>query len=438
MLWGFSAPRPRRLALATHNLRRLLQTFEALADLGPALTGEADFQANALAMLRAALDAVGAREGVLFTFNEKPALLRSAAVHGLAVLPDPALIPLLPKHVYALGHAQGAQTLPPDGSWSSLLSTNGNVAPQLFHCLAPLRVRNRLVGLLALGRPAESAHYGAEQLEVLELLAHYIALAVHNWLLTHSLERRVSENLRLLASLNTFCDHALEAFATAIDVKHVNIHGHSVRVGHYAAGIGEALGMEATEVAGLRSAGYLHDIGKVAVDKRLFAKPDRLDEDEFREMADHTLVGHRIVAGIDFPWPQLPEVVRWHHERADGTGYPDQLRLDELPMQARIVAVADTFDAMLSDRPWRPGLDLGQTLSEMIKIAPQKYDVAAVQALLIQVRRHAVDPNRSRFLDERVFCNIGPADVDNLASELNYRLTQGRTTIDMTGDVTGV
>src|SRR5437868_6540187 len=82
LLWGFSAPF--YLALATHNLRRLLQTFEALADLGPALTGESDFQANALAMLRAALDAVGAREGVLFTFNEKPALLRSAAVHGLA------------------------------------------------------------------------------------------------------------------------------------------------------------------------------------------------------------------------------------------------------------------------------------------------------------------------------------------------------------------
>jgi putative nucleotidyltransferase with HDIG domain len=427
------SPRPFYLALATHNLRRLLQTFEALADLGPALTGESDFQANALAMLRAALEAVGAREGVLFTFNEKPALLSSAAVHGLAVLPDPALIPLLPKHVYALSHAQNAQTLPPDGSWNHLLSTNGNVAPQLFHCLAPLRVRNRLVGLLALGRAADAGHYTPEMLEVLELLAHYIALAVHNWLLTHSLERRVSENLRLLASLNTFCDHALEAFATAIDVKHVQVHGHSVRVGHYAAGIGEALGLEATQVAALRSAGYLHDIGKVAVDKRLFAKTERLSEDEFREMADHTLVGHRIVAGIDFPWPQLPEVVRWHHERADGSGYPDQLGLDELPMEARIVGVADTFDAMLSDRPWRPGLDLGQALTEMVKIAPQKYDVTAVQALLIQVRRHAVDPARSRFLDERVFCNIGPADVDNLASELNYRLTQGRTHMEVTG-----
>jgi len=416
----------RDMALASHNLRRLLLTFEALADLAPTLTGESNFRANAEAMLRATLHAVGAREGVLFTFSEKPALLTSAAVQGLAILPDPALIPLLPKHIYALTRADGPQ-LPAAGGWQNLLSSNGNVAPQLFHCLAPLRVRNRLVGLLALGRPAEGVQYNAEALEVLGLLAHYAALAIQNWLLTQSLEHRISENLRLLASLNTFCDHALEAFASAIDVKHVQIHGHSVRVGHYAAGIGEALGLEATEVSGLRSAGYLHDIGKVAVDKHLFGKPDRLDEAEFREMADHTVVGHRIVAGVDFPWPQLPEVVRWHHERADGSGYPDQLRLDDLPLQARVVAVADTFDAMISERPWRPALDLGQALSEMVRIAPQKYDVAAVQALLIQVRRYAVDPNRSRFLDERVYCNISPADVDNLASELNHRLNQSRS-----------
>lgn len=390
------------------------------------MTGESDFHANAAAMLRSTLEAVAAREGVLFTFSDKPPLLRSAAVHGLAVLPDPALIPLLPKHIYALSHATGPQ-LPSQSGWHNLLSTNGNVAPQLFHCLAPLRVRNKLVGVLALGRSAEGAQYDAETLDVLQLLSHYIALAVHNHALSQSLEVRVSENLRLLSSLNSFCDHALEAFAAAIDVKHVQIHGHSVRVGQYAAGIGDAMGLEAAEVAGLRSAGYLHDIGKVAVDKRLFSKPERLDDEEFREVAEHTVVGHRIVAGVDFPWPQLPEVVRWHHERADGSGYPDRLGLDELPMHSRIVAVADTFDAMISDRPWRPAMDLGHALSEIVHMAPQKFDTTAVQALLIQVRRHAVDRTRSRFLDERVYCNIGPTDVDQLASELNYRLTQGRT-----------
>lgn len=415
------------MALVRNNLRRLLLTFEALADLGPTLTREADFHANAAAMLRGTLEAVGAREGVLFVLGEKPLLLRSAAVHGLAALPDPAIIPLLPKHVHALMTAPGPQALTAPGEWQRFLSSNGNVAPQLFHCLSPLRIRGRLAGLLALGRAGEGSQYDEETLEVLQLLGHYIALAVQNYQLSESLEVRVGENLRLLASLNSFCDHALEAFAAAIDVKHVQIHGHSVRVGNYAAGIGEAMGLEAGEVAGLRSAGYLHDIGKVAIDKRLFAKPGHLDEQEFREIAEHTVVGHRIVAGVDFPWPQLPEVVRWHHERADGSGYPDQLHIDEMPMAARIIAVADTFDAMTSDRPWRPSLDLGAALSDIVKVAPQKFDPAVVQALLIQVRRHAVNPARTHFLDDHIYCNISPTDVDNLASSLNFRLTQGRS-----------
>src|SRR5438046_7918682 len=110
----------------------------------------------------------------------------------------------------------------------------------------------------------------------------------------------MSEKVKLLASLHGFYDNALEAFASAIDVKHVNIHGHSLRVGRYASAIGEAMGMDPNDVAGLRSAGYLHDIGKVAVDKRLFGKPSSLDAEEFREMADHTIVGHQIVTDVQF------------------------------------------------------------------------------------------------------------------------------------------
>src|SRR5438046_8784090 len=142
----------------------------------------------------------------------------------------------------------------------------------------------------------------------------------------------MSEKVKLLASLHGFYDNALEAFATAIDVKHVNIHGHSLRVGRYAAAIGDAMGMDPNEVASLRSAGYLHDIGKVAVDRRLFGKTSALDPDEFREMADHTVVGHQIVSGVEFPWPRVPEIVRWHHERGAGTGYADRLMMVEMPM----------------------------------------------------------------------------------------------------------
>src|SRR5262249_6988577 len=120
------------------------------------------------------------------------------------------------------------------------------------------------------------------------------------------------------------------------------------------------------------------------------------------------------------------ESVRWHHERADGTGYPDNLAFNEMPKSARIIAVADTFDAMTSPRPYRESMSVGSTLSEMVRLSPQKFDPHVVQALLVQVRRDAVGSNRTPFLEERTGRHIAPADIDQLASNLQHRISQGR------------
>ena len=413
------------VAIQTNNFRRLLHTVEALSELGPALAAEHEFSETARRMLAAVLDAAGAREGVLFLFNDKPAMLTSAAAQGFALMPDPGFIPLLPKHVHALTAAHGPIVLN-SSTYSVFLSSNGNVAPELFKCIAPLRAAGRLAGVIALGRRPGDALYEDSELDALEMLCSYVALAVHNHALTQTIAQRVSENLRLMASLHGFYDNALEAFATAIDVKHVAIHGHSLRVGRYAAAIGEAMGMEPSEVAALRSAGYLHDIGKVAVDRRLFGKPSALDPEEFREMADHTVVGHQIVSSVQFPWPKIPEAVRWHHERSDGSGYPDRLNLDDLPMAVRIVGVADSFDAMTSVRPYRAPLSVGSALSDLVRIAPQKFDPNVVQALLIQVRRDVVGSSRTPLLDG-VPVNIAAADIDQLAATLQHKVSRGKT-----------
>jgi putative nucleotidyltransferase with HDIG domain len=282
------------------------------------------------------------------------------------------------------------------------------------------------VGLVALGRREEDALFDDEELGALDLLCHYVAIAMQNHVLSQTLAQRVSENLRLMASLHGFYDTALEAFAAAIDVKHVNIHGHSLRVGRYAAAIGEAMGMETNDVAALRSAGYLHDIGKVAVDKRLFGKPSSLDAEEFREMADHTVVGHQIVSGVQFPWPRIPEIVRSHHERGDGSGYPDGLMMEDVAMPVRIIGLADTFDAMTSERPYREPLSVGNSLSEIVRLSPLKFDPNAVHGLLVQVRRDAVGSNRARFLEARMNLNIAPSDIDQLAATLQHKVTHGR------------
>ena len=389
------------------------------------MTAEREFPQTARAMLSASLEAGGAREGALFTYSDRPSLLTSITAEGFSLMPEPAVIPLLPRHVHALTSSREPVILDP-GSYDLYLSANGNVAPELFKCIVPLKVGSKLVGLIALGRRDGDGLYDAGELEALDLLCHYVALAVHNHSLTQTLAQRVSENLRLMASLHGFYDNALEAFATAIDVKHINIHGHSLRVGRYASAIGEAMNMDPTEVAALRSAGYLHDIGKVAVDKRLFGKPTSLDAEEFREMADHTIVGHQIVSGVQFPWPRIPEIVRWHHERSDGSGYPDGLLLEDVPMPVRIVGLADTFDAMTSERPYRERLSLGSTLNEIVRLTPQKFDPNAVHALLLQVRRDTVGSNRTPFLQDRMVGDIAAADIDQLAASLQHKMSHGR------------
>jgi putative nucleotidyltransferase with HDIG domain len=408
-----------------NNFRRMLMIFEALADLGSLMTADRDFPETAGQVLSLLMDAVDAREGALFVFRDRPAMLASVVSKGFLTFPEQAVIPLLPKHVHALNSLR--VPLPVSAkSYEGYLTANGNVAPELFKCIVPLRVGNKLVGMTALGRRGEEAAYSAEDLEAMRMLCHYVALGVHNYTLSQSLAQRVSEHLRLLASVQSFYDNALETFANAIDIKHINIRGHSLRVGRYAAGIAEAMGLDAAEITGVRASGYLHDIGKVAVDKALFGKPAKLNADEFREMADHTIIGHQIVHGVQFPWPNVPEVVRNHHERADGTGYPDKLHLDELSNPVRVIGLADTFDAMTSERPYRHSLSVGEALSEIIRNTPSKYDPVSVQSLLIQVRREAAGSNKVKFLDDRVICNIAPTDVDILASMLNHRLNNGR------------
>ena len=413
------------MAVKNDNFRRLLLTFQALSELGTEMTADTDFAARARGILSSVIDAADTREGALFMFRDRPAVLASLVAQGFSMFPEQGVIPLLPKHVHALTNLRAPIAITRE-TCDSYMSSNGNIAPELFKCIAPLRVGGRLVGMIGLGRRAGDEGYQADDMEAVGMLAHYVALAVHNHALSESLATRVSEHLKLLATVHNFYDNALETFAHAIDIKHVNTRGHSLRVGRYAAGIAEGLGMDPTHVAGLRAAGYLHDIGKVAVDKRLFGKPGKLDEEEFREMADHTTVGHQIVQGVEFPWPKIPEAVRWHHERADGSGYPDKIAGNELPVVSRIVAVSDVFDAMTSERPYRHSMSVGEALSEIVRIAPQKFDTNAVQALLIQVRRDAVGRPQGRFLDDRTICNIAPADIDLLASALNHKMTHGR------------
>ncbi len=140
--------------------------------------------------------------------------------------------------------------------------------------------------------------------------------------------------------------------------------GHEQGVGDLAAAIGAELGFDERRQQGLRIAGYLHDIGKIAAPAEILSKPGRLSLAEFGLIKEHSAKGHEILSNVDFPWP-VALVALQHHERMDGGGYPHGLKGEQITIEARIVAVADVVEAMTSHRPYRPALGIEKALAEI-------------------------------------------------------------------------
>jgi len=173
----------------------------------------------------------------------------------------------------------------------------------------------------------------------------------------------------------------IEALAIAIDVKDETTHDHVHRVQIYATGMGRAFGLCELEIEALKAGALLHDIGKLAVPDYILNKPGALTPAEFEKMKIHTIVGGEILERVGFPYPVVP-VVRHHHERWDGTGYPDGLRAEEIPMTARILSVVDCFDAARENRQYRKGLTRDEAIALLQSGVDTKYDSQVVRVFL--------------------------------------------------------
>ena len=168
--------------------------------------------------------------------------------------------------------------------------------------------------------------------------------------------------------------------ATAVDAKDPYTKGHSGRVSHYSVILARELGLPDDEVDKIRVSATLHDVGKIGIEDRVLKKPGVLTNEEFDVMKRHTIMGFEIVRQVKRLTEMLPGI-RWHHESLNGKGYPDGLTGDELPLMVRIIAVADTFDAITTDRPYQAGREFPQGLEILLKHAGSKYDPIVVDAL---------------------------------------------------------
>jgi putative nucleotidyltransferase with HDIG domain len=173
----------------------------------------------------------------------------------------------------------------------------------------------------------------------------------------------------------------IEALAAAVEARDPYTHGHTRRVEDYAVIMAKTLGCSDEELGAIRRASVLHDIGKIGIEDGILRKQGRLEPDEELRMQRHPVIGVDMLQGIDFLEPVLP-LVRHHHERWDGNGYPDQLRADEIPLGARILAVADAVDAMTSDRSYRPARTFEHAKTEILKGSGTHFDPEVVTAFI--------------------------------------------------------
>ena len=173
----------------------------------------------------------------------------------------------------------------------------------------------------------------------------------------------------------------LEAMASIVEIRDPFTAGHQQRVAKLASAIAEEKGLPKEQIEGIRVAGLVHDIGKIYVPVSILSKPGKLDEHEFEMLKAHPEVGYKILKKIKFPWP-IAQIVLEHHERIDGSGYPQGLSDESILLEARILGVADVVEAMASHRPYRPALGIDKALEEISRNKGILYDPDVVNACI--------------------------------------------------------
>ena len=202
-----------------------------------------------------------------------------------------------------------------------------------------------------------------------------------------SLQEKVAVQARRLEELFLA---SVQSLAEALEVKDPYTRGHSVRVSHYSVVIAQEMGIDGEMLRRIELGGHVHDIGKIGVREDVLNKPGKLTNEEYQHIMTHPMVGWKILAPLLGDTPEALNIVRSHHERFDGRGIPDGLSGTNIPLEARIAAAADSFDAMTSDRPYRLRLSMEEAITEIVRCSGAQYDPSVVDAMLRAVASGAM------------------------------------------------
>ncbi|HOJ92626.1 MAG TPA: HD domain-containing protein [Dictyoglomaceae bacterium] len=231
----------------------------------------------------------------------------------------------------------------------------------------PLKYKDKIIGVIEVINKINYQNFSKEDLEILQAIANQAAITI--------------ENARLYEELKKLLFSIVESLASAIDAKDPYTHGHSKRVASMSVLIAKELEFDEDRIEKIRLAGLLHDIGKIGIKDTILNKKERLSDEEYDEIKNHPEIGKKILEPIDL-LSEVIEGIAEHHEHYDGSGYPHGLKGENISILARIISIADAFDAMTSERPYRGKMTIEKAIEEIEKNSGKQFDPLVVSALL--------------------------------------------------------
>lgn len=384
------------------NLQKIVHTFSALADLGEEIANTHDFSEMASTSLHLMLGSLGIMRGAIGEYQRDTGIVQLIARRNI----NERLAARMRLDFKGNRDLCEAGITSFESQESKILEFVTNNFDWLekagIEVILPLVVRNNLVGLVLLGEKASGELYTNEERALLSSMAKQLSVGILEHRQRETLARNTAEIQNLYEGLKLIYRDTVRAFAAAIDCKDKYTQGHSDRVGKYCEIIAREMGWSEEQVEGITIAGYLHDVGKLVVERNIINAPYRINAKESSELNKHPTAGYEILSPIHHPYADIPQAARYHHERIDGRGYPEGLRGDEIPVGAKIVTVADSFDAMTTDRPYRRRRSLEEVLEDFQRNTGKQFDslivAAFCRAMLKEITGETKERNFRRLL----------------------------------------
>ncbi len=403
------------------HLKRLIFSIGSLIDLGQEATSSKDLSAKMKAALYVITGTFSVPAAALFVYHAQKKNLELLVEKGFR---DSRLqemkLTVLAEHVKRF--RENDPHTARDLAETAFFRQNETAFEKLqIRIFLPLYAKGEFVGAITLGRKLGGAPYSRGEKNVLRVIAHQMAITLHNAQLFIELAKKAAENRRLYNNMQRIYNDTIQAFAAAIDAKDEYTKNHSYRVASYAVAIAKELGWKKKDVEGIYVAGLLHDIGKIIIDTRVIKKGEKLTATEISEIRKHPQISYDILSKVKFPWKNIDYFVRHHHERMDGKGYPDALASDDLSDGVKILALADAFDAMTTDRPYRNKLGLDVAFREIINCSGTQFDERITQTFFnLLLRELSGEVHEPQILPHLQYQVIN--DISSVASGINLSL----------------